>query len=141
MIKVFLGGTVYSNWREEFIPQLTVNYFNPIVKDWTPECQVEEIKQREECDFVLFTITKEMTGVYAIAEVVDDSNKRPEKTLFCVLEEGFAPDQIKSLKATSNLIEKNGGKVFTNLYDVAKYLHQENAKREEDTRQRHLRLS
>lgn len=28
-----------------------------------------------------------MTGVYSIAEVVDDSNKRPEKTIFTILKE------------------------------------------------------
>ena len=39
----------------------------------------EEIKQRAECDFCLYVITPKMTGVYSIAEVVDDSNKRPEQ--------------------------------------------------------------
>ena len=46
----------------------------------------EELKQREECDFVLYVITPKMTGVYSIAEVVDDSNKRREKTLFYFME-------------------------------------------------------
>ena len=38
MKKVFLGGTCNgSTWREELIPILEINYFNPVVSDWTPE--------------------------------------------------------------------------------------------------------
>ena len=86
-MKVFLGGTCNeSTWRDRLISQLKdVDYFNPVVPDWTEECMAEEINQRESCDFVLYVITPFMTGVYAIAEAVDDSNKRPGKTLFCFL--------------------------------------------------------
>lgn len=81
--KVFLGGTCNnSTWRDKLIPLLKIDYFNPVVDDWTPECQDEEIRQRESCDYCLYTITPKMTGVYSIAEVVDDSNKRPEKNYF-----------------------------------------------------------
>ena len=82
MKTIFLGGTCNnSTWREKLIPLLDIDYFNPVVDDWTPDCMAEEIKQREKCDFVLYVITPEMTGVYSIAEVTDDSNKRPEKTI------------------------------------------------------------
>ena len=81
--KVFLGGTCNnSTWRDELIPKLNIDYFNPVVADWTPECQDEEIKQRQECDICLYVITPKMVGTYSIAEVADDSNKRPEKTVF-----------------------------------------------------------
>lgn len=139
-MKVFLGGTCNgSKWREELIPMLTVDYFNPVVEDWTPECQAEEIQQRQKCDFVLYAITSDMTGVYSIAEVIDDSNKRPEKTLFCVLEDGFTEGQVKSLKATAKMIETNGGKVFNELREVARYMHNELGRREEHSRQMLLR--
>ena len=83
-MKVFLGGTCNgSKWREELIPKLTIDYFDPVVEDWTPECQQEEIRQREICDIVLHVITPKMKGAYAIAEAVDDSNKRPDRTAFC----------------------------------------------------------
>ena len=46
MKKVFLGGTCNeSTWRNELIPLLEnagVEYFNPVVDNWTPECQEEE---------------------------------------------------------------------------------------------------
>ena len=38
--------------------------------------------ERETADFVLYGITNYIKGVYSIAEVVDDSNKRPGKTIF-----------------------------------------------------------
>ncbi len=122
--RVLLGGTCgESTWREELIPKLEIDYFNPVVDDWTPECQEEEVKQRENCDYVLYVITSEMQGVYSIAEVVDDSNKRPEKTVFCVIEDGFRVDQKKSLKQVAKMVEENGAKVCKNLKEIASYLN------------------
>lgn len=131
MKKVFLGGTCNnSKWRDRLIENLKIDYYNPIVEDWTPECQLDEIKQRQECDFVLYVITPKMTGVYSIAEAVDDSNKRPEKILFCVLEEDgglkFNEVQVKSLKAVSKMISENGGLVFFDLDSVSNYLNVHN---------------
>ena len=130
MKKVFLGGTCNeSTWRNELIEDLKINYFNPVVEDWTPECMAEEIRQRETCDFVLYTITPKMTGVYSIAEVIDDSNKRPEKTLLCILEEDnkklFTNGQWKSLQQVGEMVRRNGGKTFVSLYSVAEYLNKQ----------------
>lgn len=126
--KVFLGGTCNeSTWRERLIPLLQIDCYNPVVEDWTPECMEEEIKQREYCDYCLYVITPKMTGVYSIAEVVDDSNKRPSKTILCILkdDEGleFAPGQLRSLSQVANMVRKNGGEVFASLEEVANYLN------------------
>jgi hypothetical protein len=125
MKRVFLGGTCNNSlWREFLIPLLNINYFNPVVEDWTLECQERELLEREICDYCLYVITSDMTGVYSIAEAVDDSNKRPLKTIFCYIDDQhFTTHQIKSLIQTSRLIESNGGKCFTNLIDVAEYLN------------------
>ena len=128
MKKVFLGGTCNeSTWRNDLIEMLKIDYFNPVVEDWTPECMVEERKQREICDFVLYTITPKMTGVYSIAEVVDDSNKRQERTLFCLLDEDegllFTEGQRRSLGQVLEMVKRNGGKTFVSLYSVAEYLN------------------
>jgi hypothetical protein len=104
--------------------------FNPVVANWTPECQAAELNAREDCDFCLYVITPKMTGFYSIAEVVDDSNKRPGKTIFCYLDElendnsVFTPHQIKSLKATANMVMLNGAQIFNNLDEVADYLNE-----------------
>jgi hypothetical protein len=129
-MKVFLGGACNeSKWRNDLIKKLKIDYFNPVVEDWTTECMAEEIKQRESCEFCLYVITPKMTGVYSIAEVVDDSNKRPSKTLFCVLDEDdvlhFTTGQRKSLNSVANMVKDNGGKSFISLHSVAQYLNKE----------------
>src|SRR2546421_2214245 len=83
------------------------------------------MKEKKECDFMLYTITKEILGFYSIAEVVDDSNKKPDRTIFCYLEEGFDKYQLESLKATTRLVKENGAQVFTSLEEVAEYLNSE----------------
>ena len=132
MVKVFLGGTCNeSKWREELIKHIDIDYFNPVVEDWTPECMEEELKQRESCDYVLYVITPSMTGVYAIAEVVDDSNKRPMKTLFCFISEStrcFTKGQERSLKAVGKMVMGNGALWFEDLPTVAEYLNKQKEK-------------
>lgn len=131
-MKVFLGGTCNdSEWRDKLIPLLKMQYFNPVVKDWTPECQANELRERAESDYVLYVTTPLMTGVYSIAEAVDDSNKRPEKLIFCYLETDtksihttrFSKSQMKSLEAVASLITANGGTVLNDLNLVAEYLN------------------
>ena len=122
----FLRGTCNnSTWREDLISQLDgkVDFFNPVVPDWTPECQAAEDQARADSRYVLFVITSQMTGVFSIAEAVDCSNKRPESTLFCYLPDGFDKHQEKSLAATARMIERNGGTVFGTLQDVASFLN------------------
>ena len=125
--KVFLGGTcAESTWREELIPLLKINYFNPVVEDWTPECMEEELRQRDTCDYCLYVITPRMLGVYSIAEVIDDSNKRPEKTVFAVIEpegEKFAIGALKSLYAVGAMVVRNEGIFVKTLEDVAEVLN------------------
>ena len=131
--EVGLFGTCNdSQWRESLIPLLNCKYFNPVVKDWNEEAQKEELEKRQSCDFILYVITPKMTGVYSIAEVVDDSNKRPERTLFCIVENDdnneFTESQLKSLQMTKNLIRENNARVFDTLEDVADFLNYVTAK-------------
>ena len=144
MKKVFLFGSCNeSAWRYELIKMLEIEYFNPVVDDWTEEYYQEELRQREICDYCLYVITPRMKGVYSIAEVVDDSNKRPEKTIFCLLDydlsdykmkiedgkkvrryvEMFDVSQLKSLDKVGVMVEKNGGKYFRELREVAEFLN------------------
>ncbi len=74
-----------------------------------------------------------MKGVYSIAEVVDDSNKRANKTIFCILtwdiddngyEIVFDDAELKSLKQVAKMVNDNGGICFLNNLDkVAEYLN------------------
>ena len=84
--------------------------------------QAEEIKQRAKCDYILYVITPKMTGVYSIAELVDDSNKRTTKTIFCYVardgKDEFSKPQIKSLNAVGTMIVENGAIWCRTLKDV-----------------------
>lgn len=128
MKKVFLGGTCNgSKWRKEFENSLEIDFFNPVVDDWDEDAYQLELHERENCDYCLYVITPKMTGVYSIAEVIDDSNKRPEKTVFCYIEvdgsERFDSHQLKSLRNTGRIVEGNGGTVFDNTLDVLNFLN------------------
>ena len=130
MKKVFLGGTCNdSKWRDILISLLRIDFFNPVVKDWNEEAYKRELQERQDCDYVLYVITPQMSGVYSIAECTNDSVKIPTKTIFCILKEDdnkiFDAGQLKSLIATMKLIHNNGAKCFTNLIGVAKYLNME----------------
>ena len=128
MKRVFLGGTCNeSTWRNDLIPQLKIGYFNPVVDDWDEEAQQQEIKERKACDFCLYVITPRMHGAAAVAEAVDDSNKRPEKTVFCVLQRDdwhlFDDRQMRSWKHITQMILDNGARSFDNLVEVAAFLN------------------
>lgn len=125
---VFLGGTCNgSTWRDQMVALLTINSFNPVVPNWTDACYKEELRQRDICDFCLYVITPRMTGVYSIAELIDDSNKRPTKVVFVYLEHddtcSFDCHQIKSLAATAKMVSANGGMTFTSLRSAASYMN------------------
>jgi len=128
-IKVFLGGTCNSSvWRERFIKTLKLDYFNPVVKNWTEECKKIEEQEKLNSDFQLYVITPKMTGVFSIAEVVDSSNKQPKRTIFCILnkdgKDKFDAHQKSSLESVKILVKNNGSHVFDNLKDVTEFLNQ-----------------
>jgi hypothetical protein len=128
MNKVFLGGTCNDSlWRNELIPLLNCTYFNPVIPNWNDEAYKQELLERETCKYCLYVITPNMTGVYSIVEVIDDSNKRPEKTLFCILDTDingeFNVIQMKSLLAVQKMVVNNGGKYFNSLKEIANFLN------------------
>ena len=129
--KVFLGGTCNeSTWRDELIPQLediNFDYFNPVVEDWTPECQDIEIYEKENnCNIHLYVITNKMKGVFSIAEAIESVFNKDKKTIFCVLDgfDGDFPDyQVKSLEAVGRMVERNGGKYVSSLDEIIEILN------------------
>ncbi|MGE5473619.1 MAG: hypothetical protein ACM3UU_05305 [Ignavibacteriales bacterium] len=142
--RLFLGGTCNNDmWREEdFTPMLgkiseylgvNIEYYNPVVADWTPECMQEEIKQREVCSNVLYAVTEKAQGYYSYAEVIDDACKRPDRTLFCYLSDRpLTEEQKTSYQEIAAIVEEKGGKSFSSLSEVAKSLYIEKAKDTKD---------
>lgn len=128
--RVFLGGTCNgSKWRDVMINLLReqgLDWFNTVVDNWDDDARHRELVEMETCDFCLYTITPKMTGVYSIAEVVDDSNKRSDKTVFVLLREDdgtfFNDSQWLSLKAVAGMVHRNGGKCFESLISAAVWM-------------------
>jgi hypothetical protein len=121
----FLGGTcAETTWRDELIPMLEtakIEYFNPVVKDWTPECQaIEEDEKNNKCNVHLYMITPEMQGVYSIAEIINSCwqaivyGTTVNKVYFYVLDpnDQFTKGQLKSLNATIRLCKDIAGDRF-----------------------------
>jgi len=128
---VFLGGTCNgSTWRNTLVSLLDENSFDcfdPVVEDWNAQSQEIEIQHRNGDDAIVYCITPKMTGVYSIAEVVDDSNKRPKKTFLCLLQDDdgdkFEMKSLKiSLREVVKLVTNNGVKCSSTLVDLAKDL-------------------
>lgn len=124
-----LGGSCgTSKWRESMvIPKLSCTYFNPVVDEWDEAAYQNELYHRANDDYLLYVISPLTAGLYSIAEVVDDSNKRPEKTIFCFLEsdgdESYSKDEIKALNKIGTLVESNGAKYCKTIEDVIKLLN------------------
>lgn len=126
-LTVFLGGTCStSTWRNELLKKLyleKIEAFNPVVENWTPECQLIEDEHRKNDDICLYVITPEAEGFYSFVEAVDDSNKRPDKTILCVLEEAngkkYTEHNLKGVLKTMKLVAENGAYVTSSLDNVS----------------------
>lgn len=112
--RIFLGGTCNgTTWRDEMIKDLKVDYFNPVVEDWTSEAQENErLEKDSKCNIHLYVITNKMKGVFSIAEAVDSAHNKKVDTIFHVIPKGFKDFQIKSLKAVVDLINSIGGTAY-----------------------------
>jgi hypothetical protein len=116
---VFLGGTCGdSTWRNNIIRLLLpdVDIINPqkAVGEWNKDDDLNEIRQRRDCDITLYTIAS-LTSALSIAEVVDDSHIRPYSTICCML----CNDEYGCTDAITKMIERNGVIVANNINDAS----------------------
>lgn len=113
--RIFLGGTcAQTTWRDELIEYMKnndVEWFNPVVEHWTPECQDnEEDEKNNKCNVHLYVLTPEMKGVYSVAEVINSCwqaqcyGTKVDKVAMFVLG-NFEKGQKKSLDATIRLCQ------------------------------------
>ena len=126
MKKIFLGGTCNnSTWRNKLIPILEkyhIQYFNPIVDDWTEECVKIENEEKDICDCHLYVITPKMTCVYSIAEVIESVHLSNKLTIFCYIKIDdnicFTEGQLRSLDNVGKLVIKHNGIVCNSLTEL-----------------------
>ncbi len=132
-MKVFLGGTVNgSKWRTRVKEQLNIDFFDPVVEDWTDAAYERELAERRFCDYVLYVLTPKMTGFYAVAEVTDDSYQRPDKTIYCYLptdgEDEFSPEQIEEFENLSKIVTANGAVALKSIQEIIDFLNSSESK-------------
>lgn len=134
MIYINLGGVCgNSNWREKFCKMIDtglVTCFNPVKNNgwkWDLNAKIEKQNRVNKSDFLVFVITPELSGYSSIASAVDYSNKMPKKVLFCALQEDngkhFTSHQKESLKTVIDIIKDNGGKIFSDLQELARFIN------------------
>jgi hypothetical protein len=117
--KVFLGGTCNgSTWRDELIQMLKIDYFNPVVPDWTPECQQKEIAEKQICKIHLYVITPQQKGLFTPAEIIDSSYNKQVLTVVGMIGD-FDEAMKRSVKAVCDMAKKNGAIVLNNLGEIA----------------------
>lgn len=121
--RIFLGGTCPKwkgkDWRDELMPELDkigISYFNPVVKDWTPDCiEIENTEKEEKCDCELYILTPAMKGVYSVAEIINASYEAAlggyGSMLLGILggKEDWGESMWKSLEATVRLVNEISG--------------------------------
>ena len=129
-MKVFLGGTCgNSTWRSELTPKLdpSIDAYNPVVPNWTPECQKLEDAHKENDDIVLFVITPETKSPYSISEITRFAIVSPERTVVCVIPEAngmtFEDHETKAWDKILADISADGATVCDSLENVAKHLN------------------
>ena len=120
MSRWFLGGTCAgTQWRNNLIPYLkrnNIDFFNPVVEDWTPECQaIEEDEKNRKCNIHLYVITPEMKGTYSIAEIIHSAHlanmygTSVDRMIFAILEsDKWQKHELKSLDAVTRLAKDIG---------------------------------
>ena len=134
-MKIFLGGTCPSDkedfdYRKNLMKDLEIfgiEYFNPVVDDWTDDSWKEEQRQKDDiCDVHLYLITPNFKGFYSFAEVLDSTwaYKGKKKCVYGFLptisgDKKFTEGQIKSLNAIGKLMETRGGTYMRDLKSVS----------------------
>jgi hypothetical protein len=117
---IFLGGTVgNSNWRTSFIADLVkvgvpeAGLFNPVVPNWTPECQAAEDEAKAIATFNLFYLTNPEIGenavsVYSIVEAIMCLYDQPSNTVivFDFANSGYPAHTLKALAKTEKDLRK-----------------------------------
>lgn len=127
-MKVYLSGTVQSAfWNDKFESSPQLSYYIPVSESGSVSEMEKNKKEWELCDYCVHLVTPEMKGFQKIVELVDESNKQSEKTLYCFLVENngesFSEHQIKSLNKIGEMVKKNGGEWLKDLDEVKSFLN------------------
>lgn len=137
---VFLGGTCgNTNWRDNFIKNLVAlgipenKIFNPVVPNWTPECQDREDTAKAEARLNVYYLTNPNDGVnqfsvYSIFEATKGLYEdRQANAVVFDLNPSIYPNHINKVvnKIYKDLKNKFPQNVFDSLDDLVLALAEE----------------
>ena len=117
--RVFLGGTCGNNhWRDNVISQLVsqgvpeVVLFNPVVEDWTEECQVIEDRVKAEAEFVVFYLASpkdenpNSVSAYSLVEATMALYDDPDRAVVVFDTDGLSDHVLKVMNKTEKDLRK-----------------------------------
>jgi len=124
-MKVFLHGKSNgSSWKKEFIKMLKIDFIDPEERD---RSTYDHQRSQSSCDFILYVLTPNTINFYSIAELINNSNKLPEKTMYVHYstdrDKRFNKEQTETLYQITEMVKSNGGRVFFTLNCVATFLN------------------
>lgn len=124
-----------SKWREPMIEKFNeqgIEFYNPQVENWTPECAIDEARHLAEDAIILFPVTGETTAVASLSEVgfsilnaIRLDNQRDfvimvEPDLTDELKENISPQQAKDSIRARALVNEHLKKMrLSSLYIVS----------------------
>lgn len=129
---VFLGGTCNGSlWRELFIPQLTVPYFNPIKPVWTEAYRERENEVKSVAPVAVYVIKPRQVGFYSFIEMMDAvfqaASRKQKIGIFFLTQDNesyWSDDQIASVNASIALIKTYpDANVFNSLEELAQWVN------------------
>ena len=135
-ISVFLGGTcANANWRPTFIEDLVSDgvpaetIFNPVVPDWTPECQAAEDTAKATAKYNLFYLCDPKqegnpVSVYSLVEAVMGLYDQPSNTVVVFDNAGYTGQALKSLVKSEKDMRKRfpSGLIFGSRDEALDFL-------------------
>lgn len=125
-LRVYLGGTLESNWRESLIPLINTMYYDPTKQS---SLAMEESRYIEECDIYVFTITPRHKQVFSLGGHLLDKIKQKGADgviLHVVLDDDgvtFTPAQMKVVWNNYKYFERKKLLCFDDIDSLAKYLN------------------
>lgn len=125
-LRVYLGGTLESNWRESLIPLINTMYYDPTKQS---SLAMEESRYIEECDIYVFTITPRHKQVFSLGGHLLDKIKQKGTDgviLHVVLDDDgvtFTPAQMKVVWNNYKYFKRKKLLCFDDIDSLAKYLN------------------
>lgn len=125
-----------SKWRENHsIPLLEkagIEFFNPVVPDWTDECAVIEAEHAAQDKVVLMVITGETTAIGSMAEsgwIALQNHLRGQTTIFVLADMNPEPDPSLRINKIRKLMRAHMAKlpkdfsvvVFNSIVDATNH--------------------